>query len=69
MYPAGVTSKGDQFSIRLNIVVDERVGMARSASTGSITQHFYPEIGVMVNLQNNRFICGGICRWVTEEIN
>ena len=38
MYPVGVTPKGDQFCIRLNIVVNEWAGMDRSASTGSSTQ-------------------------------
>ena len=38
VYPAGVTPKCDQFSIRLNIVVDKWAGMTKSASTGSCTQ-------------------------------
>ena len=34
VYPAGMTPKGGQFSIRLNIVFNEWTGMARSDSIG-----------------------------------
>ena len=69
VYPVGVTPKGGQFSIILNIVVDEWAGMTRSASTGSTIQYFYPESGVMVKLKNDKFIYGDISRRTTEEIN
>ena len=60
VFKDGVKPKGDEFSIRLNTVVDGWAGIARAQHMGVYPQLLYPESGVMVQRANTCFINGRV---------
>ena len=69
VYKEGTSPKGDQCSIRLNMVVDEWAGVGRKSNVGGCKYYFYPKSGLMVQLPDKGYIHGDICKWTTEKIN
>ena len=69
VFKDGVKPKGDEFSIRLNTVVDGWAGIARAQHRGVYSQHLYPESEVMVQRANKCFINGRVGDVVTTDIN
>ena len=66
VFKDGMKPKGNEFSIRLNTVVDGWAGIAREQHRGEYPQHLYPESGVMVQRANKFFINGKVGEVVTQ---
>ena len=58
VFKEGVEPKGDEYSIRLNTVVDEWAGKAREAHRGQYPQYLYPDGVVMVKKGDGRYKYG-----------
>ena len=69
VFKEGVEPKGDEYSIRLNTVVDEWAGKARTSQSGQYPQYLYPDGVVMVKTGNGRIINRNIGKTVTDYIN
>lgn len=67
-FKEGIEPKGNKYS-RLNTVVDEWVGSARTAHKGQYPQQLYPDGVVMVKKGDGCFIYGNIANVVTWDIN